>query len=122
MSSDSSAVESALADYVAGRLAADALAPIVAAAFFDARGAERREALRPVLEVVERAAPGMVSLARADGVPGFALAAAGRSVAPAYEAELRRAAAAALEVLPPPGRSGGVLDRLWGAVQRWFAR
>jgi hypothetical protein len=122
MSSDSSAVETALAGYVAGRLTADALAPVVAAAYYGAPAEAQRAALRPVLDVVERAAPGVVALARADGTPGFVVAPGDRAFAPAYETALRDAAAAALRDWPVAARRAGMLDRLWGVMRRWLGR
>jgi hypothetical protein len=122
MSSGSSAVRAALEDYVAGRVTADALAGAVTRAFYGAPGRAGRDALRPVLEVVERAAPGVVALAQAEAVPGFTLAPAERTFPREYEAELKRAAATALAALPAAARGGGMLDRLWAAVQRVFRR
>ena len=126
MSSGRSA-RAALEAYVAGRTPAQEVVPVVAAAFYRKGEVETRDALRPVMAVIERAAPGVVQLARSEGAPGFAIAAAERSFPAAYEAELRRAAETALAVLPAgssqAGEAGpGLLGRLWGAVQRLFAR
>jgi hypothetical protein len=121
-------VRAALEAYVAGRAPAQGVVPVVAAAFYRKGEAGTRDALRPVMAVIERAAPGVVELARTDGAPGFAVAAAERAFPAAYEAELRHAAESALAVLPvgsaPPQGDGspGLLGRLWSAVQRLFTR
>lgn len=122
-------VRAALEAYVAGRAPAQGVVPVVAAAFYRKGAAGTRDALRPVMAVIERAAPGVVELARTAEAPGFAVAAAERSFPAAYEAELRQAAESALAVLPvgsaPPegdGGSPGLLGRLWGALQRLFTR
>lgn len=71
MPSASSPSRSALEDFVAGRLAADRLVAAVAGRYFGAAGRGEKEALRPLIELAERAAPGVVSLARRDGGAGF---------------------------------------------------
>lgn len=112
---------------MAGRAPAQRVVPLVAAAFYRKGEAGTRDALRPVMAVIERAAPGVVQLARTEGAPGFAIAAAERPFPPAYEAELRQAAETALAALragsSQAGEAGpGFLGRLWGAVQRLFVR
>src|SRR2546430_15655748 len=59
----SSAVRETLTAYVAGRVNADHLVAVVTAAYYRGAGGRRREALRPVLDVIERASPGVVELA-----------------------------------------------------------
>lgn len=120
-------VRAALEAYVAGRAPAQGVVPLVAAAFYRKGAVGTREALRPVMAVIERAAPGVVALARTEGTPGFAVAAAERVFPAAYEAELRHAAETALAVLPvgsaESGAGGpGLLGRLWGAVRRLLTR
>src|SRR2546430_4281285 len=51
----SSAVRETLTAYVAGRVKADHVVTVVTAAYYRNGGGRRREALRPVLDVIERA-------------------------------------------------------------------
>jgi len=123
-------VRAALEAFVAGRASAQGVVPLVAAAFYRKAEAETRDALRPLMAVIERAAPGVVELAGTEGAPGFAIATAERSFPAAYEAALRQAAVAALAALPigsggsldEGGSAPGLFVRLWGAVQRLFIR
>jgi len=136
-----SAARRALEGYVAGRLEADRVVAAVTAAYYRETGNERgetgkgkrergaeREALRPVIEVVERAAPGVVELAgRPDG-PGFEVRVVERPFPKQYEAELRRAAEAVLgawntgpdQGAGKPPADGGWMSRLVRAVLRLF--
>src|SRR5579884_1193319 len=89
MPSASFPARDALEGYLAGRVPAEQLVIAVAA------GGER-ERLRPLVEVIDRAAPGVVELAGIAERPGFAIRVVERPFPPAYEAELRRAVAACL--------------------------
>ena len=98
-----SATRRALERYVAGRLEADGVVAAVTAAYYRETGKGKREtgegkreALRPVIEVIERAAPGVVELAGSPDGPGFEVRVLGRSFPKQYEADLRSAAAAVL--------------------------
>lgn len=126
MSSDSSGASQALADFLAGRAKAEQVVAAVAEACYrrGARQESARATLRPVLEVIERAAPGVVELARTEGGAGFDIRLAERPFPKQYEAELRQAAAAALAGMggnrgleTAPGESG-----LWGRVLRAVRR
>jgi hypothetical protein len=120
----------ALADFLAGRAKAERVVAAVADACYR-RGARReaaREALRPVLDVIERAAPGVVDLARIEGGAGFAIRLAERPFPKQYEAELRQAAATALAGMGGSGGLGtasggepGLLARMLRAVRRLFS-
>src|SRR5207248_8879504 len=68
----------------------------VTAAYYRETGKGKLETLRPVVEVIERAAPGMVELAGSPDGPGFEVRVLGRSFPKQYEADLRSAAAAVL--------------------------
>ena len=94
MSSASSA-RGLLEGFAAGRVTPERVAAALAAAYY-AGPVEASAALREVMAIVERAAPGMVELAARDGVPGFDVRPAGRPFPAAAEAELRRAAAVLL--------------------------
>ncbi len=96
MPSASSPVKQALEGYVAGRLQAERLVAAVATAYYRDDGRGMREALRPVVEVIERAAPGVVELVATTDRPGFAIRLAERPFPQQYVADLRSAAAVVL--------------------------
>jgi hypothetical protein len=136
MSSASSPVSDALASYVAGRIKSERVVIAVAAAFYGARGGGERRALQPLIDVIDRASPGIVELGSVAGGVGFEIRLAERPFPRQYEAALRRAAELVLaasgghapgEVQPAasaPGRPAparGVLARLVGAIRRLFS-
>jgi hypothetical protein len=90
-----------LEGYVAGRVPAARLVPAIAAEYYRSVDRRQREALQPVIEVIERAAPGVVKLARTEGGAGFDIGLAERPFSDSHEAELRQAVA-------------GVLAAAWG--------
>lgn len=123
---------------MAGRLPADRFVAVVAGRFYGSAGPAEREALRPVLELAERAAPGVVSLERRDDGAGFEVRVIERLFPASYETALRGAAATALQTgwteLAPAAHSTagsaaaatgakdpGWLARLVGAVRRLFS-
>ena len=122
MSSATSRAEDALAAYVARKLPAEGLIAAVAEAYYRETGRGKRDTLRPLMDVIERAAPGMVELAGSGDAPGFALRAAARPFPGEYEDELRRVAAS---VLGEGGRGKGegysVWRRLTATLRRWFS-
>src|SRR2546425_13213705 len=132
-SSASSPVRLAIAGYVAGRVKPERLVAQVAAAYYDGGKAGEgrrgnREELRPLIDVIERAAPGVVELAGRPGGPGFEIRLAERSFPKRYEAELRRAAETYLlreragEEAGEGGREKGVLlSRVLGVIRRLFS-
>ena len=122
MSSASSPVRSVLEDYVAGRVKAERVVAAVADAYYgrDAGGG-MRDALRPVIEIIERAHPGVVELSGATDRPGFAVRLADRPFPKQYEASLREAASQMLGTpraspIPHPG----FWARAVRAVRRFF--
>jgi hypothetical protein len=125
MPSASFLTEEALAGYVAGRLKAEQLVIAVAAAYYGARDAGSRERLRPLIDVIDRASPGIVELGSVDRGPGFDVRPAERPFPSRYEAELRRAAAAALESGAgrgePRAAHAGVVARVLRALRRLFS-
>ena len=97
----SSPVRDALEAYVAGRLKAERLVIAVSAAYYrDARNGQR-ESLQPLIDVIDRASPGIVELGTATSGPGFDIRLAERPFPKQYEAQLREAAEVVL--------SGGVM-------------
>ncbi len=146
MSAASSPVSDALASYVAGRIKSERVVITVAAAFYGARGGRERGALQPLIDVIDRASPGIVELGSVAGGVGFEIRLAERPFPRQYEAALRRAAEMVLaasgghapgEAAPvaraPSGRAApagpaepaeptrGVLARLVGAIRRLFS-
>lgn len=86
----------ALEGYLAGRLKAERVVVVVAEAYYMGSGGGSREQLRPILEVIERAAPGIVALGRIDGGAGFDIRLAERPFPRGYETALKEAAQAVL--------------------------
>jgi hypothetical protein len=121
MTSSASSVNDALTGYAAGRMTAEQLVGVVAAAYYKGEG--RGERLRPVMDVIERAHPGIVELSGAAVAPGFAVRLAERPFPKQYEAALREAALAVtgaasnLSPLPSPG----FFTRIVRAIRKIFS-
>ncbi len=129
-SSSSSAIRTLLEDYVGGRVPADRLVPAVAEQYYRSGARAGRDGLRPLMDVIERASPGIVQLARVAEGPGFDIRLAERPFPAAHEADLRRAAQSVLEsgsALVGEPRSGapapgdGFWSRFLGRVRRLFS-
>lgn len=128
MSSDSSA-DDVLAGYLAGRVTAEQLVAAVSAEYYRETGNGKRETLRPIIEVVERAHPGVVELKATDGQPGFDVRSTARPFPRRYEAELREAVEKALQSFPVsrsaspemPQRTPSLLQRIVTAIRRVFS-
>ena len=136
MSSASSPVRAVLEGYVAGRVQAERVAAAVAEAYYgDPKGLPggrggrgTREGLKPLMEIVERAHPGVIALAGTAEKPGFAVRLAERPFPKEYEGALREAVQAVLaggvtdartrppSPVPPPG----LWSRLYSAVRNLF--
>src|SRR3989441_12699204 len=114
MPSGSSPVKEALEAYVAGRVKAERLVVAVAAEYYrDAlnpkglpNGRGKREMLRPLIDVIDRASPGIVELGTVQGGSGFDVRLAERPFPKQYEPQLREAAEAVLS-------GGGMRDAGW---------
>src|SRR5437879_3417779 len=114
MPSGFSPVKEALEAYVAGRVKAERLVVAVAAEYYrDAlnpkglpNGRGKREMLRPLIDVIDRASPGIVELGTVQGGSGFDVRLAERPFPKQHEPELRRAAEAVLS-------GGGMRDAGW---------
>jgi hypothetical protein len=141
-SSASSAVRTLLAGYLDGRVPADRLIPALAAEYYRTGDQPTRDALRPIMDVIERAAPGVGQLARTAGGAGFEIRLAERMFPASDEAELRRAVSSTLgawggdggkaaagatspgEGSPAGQRASeapGFLTRIFQAVRRLFS-
>jgi hypothetical protein len=142
-SSASSAVRTLLAGYLDGRVPADRLIPALAAEYYRTGDQRTRDALRPIMDVIERAAPGVGQLARTAGGAGFDIRLAERMFPASDEAELRRAVSSTLgawggggggkaSVGATPAGKGvpegqrapeapGFLTRIFQAVRRLFS-
>jgi hypothetical protein len=106
----SSLVRRELEEYVAGRGGVTRVVTAVMDAYYRDGESGKREVLRPVIDVIDRAAPGVVELAAAGDTPGFRVRLAERPFPERYVHELRLAAGVALREwspdpaapLPPP--------------------
>src|SRR3989475_11090289 len=128
--SSGSSVNDALTAYLAGRMTADRVVAAVAAAYYREQGAGSRGQLRPIIEVIERAHPGVVELSGSAEKPGFGVRLAERPFPKRYEGELRAAvqilvgarhAAPLHDPAPSVIPARGILSRLIGAVRRLFS-
>ena len=123
--SSATSVNDALAGYAAGRVTAQQLVGVVVTAYWSQElGARNRELLRPIIEVIEKAHPGVVELASTQDRPGFAVRLAERPFPKKYEADLRDAVAPVLNrestVPDSPARRPGLFERLVNAIRRVF--
>ncbi|HXF95271.1 MAG TPA: hypothetical protein VNI61_04145 [Gemmatimonadales bacterium] len=91
--------------------------------YYREAGRAAREAFRPVIEVIERAAPGGVELTRAEASPGFALRPGARVFPKEFEPDLRTAVETAMLRSGEPGGpqgDGRLLTRIVRALRRLF--
>jgi hypothetical protein len=126
MSSASSAAKELLAGYVAGRVPAVRLVAAIAVEYYRSPDAKQRAALRPVMDVIERAAPGVARLARTESGAGFDIQLAERPFPETFETSLKEAAAGALQqwgTSPAAGTAtgSGFWGRLFDRVRRLFS-
>jgi hypothetical protein len=119
--SSATSVNEALRGYAAGRVSAQQLVEVVAAAHYGERGAGSREQLRPLIEIIERAHPGIVELSGSSEKPGFGVRLAERPFPKRFEAELRQAVeglvTAPRSLLPAPS----LFSRIVRAIRRAFS-
>ena len=128
--SSASSVNDALTGYAAGRVTAAQLAGVVAAAYYGAGDSGLGAWLKPLIEIIERAHPGVVELSGSAEKPGFGVRLAERPFPKRYEGELRAAvqilvgarhAAPLHDPAPSVIPARGILSRLIGAVRRLFS-
>src|SRR5712691_7330067 len=118
--SSATSVNSALADYTAGRMTAQQFVGVVAAAYYGDGGRGTRDGLKPVIDVIERAHPGIVELAAASDKPGFSVRLAERPFPKRLENELRQAVASLVTLPPSPVPLPTLLTRIVRAIRRVF--
>jgi len=116
-------VNDALTAYLAGRVPAAKVVAVVAAEYYRNRGVGSGEWLRPVIDEIERAHPGIVELkGTADG-PGFSVRLQERPCPKQFEGSLRAAAERVLGTgkdhspLPTPN----FFSRILRAIRRVFS-
>ena len=119
----SSPVRRELEEFVAGRGKPERVVIAAAVAYYREAGGGMRQALRPVIDVIDRASPGIVELGSVSGAAGFEVRLAERPFPGRYEDELRRAAEAALAGLPVVDApvAPGLLRRVLGAIRRMLS-
>src|SRR3989449_3547067 len=96
MPSASSPVKDALESYVAGRVKPERLVIAISAAYYGDSTNGNRESLQPLIDVIDRASPGIVELGTATSGPGLHIRLARRPFPKQYEAQLREAAGVVL--------------------------
>ena len=127
-----SPVKDALEAYVAGRVKADRVVAAVVTAYYAKRESGNGTALRALVDVIERAAPGVVELSGSANRPGYGVRLAERPFPREYEPQLRVAVAAYLRRDTAAGEGGGwssvaqsrpgVVERLLGIVRKLVGR
>jgi hypothetical protein len=121
--SSASFANDVLAGYAAGRVSAEQLVAAVTAAYYRERETERRELLRPIIELIERAHPGVVELSGNGERPGFAVRLAERPFPKRYEPELRQMVAGLVAAAgsPPSLPAASLLTKILRAIRRVFS-
>ena len=121
--SSATSVNDALAGYAAGRLTAQQLVGAVATAYWSQEpGARNRELFRPIIEVIEKAHPGIVELTGTQDRPGFAVRLAERPFPKRYDAELRSAVEAVVIAPAPDSQlpAPSLFTRIVRAIRKIF--
>ena len=110
-----SSIRPVLEGYLAGRVKAERVVAEVASAYYRDERREKRDGLRPIIDVIERAAPGVVELAGAANRPGFLIKAAERPFPREYETQLRLA----VELVLGGGGGGARRGRVGSSLACW---
>jgi hypothetical protein len=119
--SSAPSVNDALTDYLAGRTPAEKVVTVVAAEYYQGRGMGNGDWLRPVIEVIERAHPGIVELSAATGSPGFSVRLAERPFPKRFEGQLRQAIEAIVTIPHSPVPVPGWFTRIIRAIRNVFS-
>jgi hypothetical protein len=101
-------------------MTAQQLVGVVAAEYYREEGSAKQDGLRPLMDVIERAHPGVVELVGTADKPGFAVRLAERPFPKRYEAELKKAVEAMATLPASPVPRPGLWQRVVGAVRRLF--
>ena len=119
----SSSVRQELEGFVAGRVRPERVVIAVSAAYYRDSRNGNRESLQPLIDVIDRASPGIVVLGIVAGGAGFEIRLAERPFPKEYAPELRRAAEAVLTGMGN-GETGKVeptnATGLWAWIRRLF--
>ena len=123
--SSATSINDVLSGYLSGKVTAERVVAAVAAEYYQETGNGKREAWRPIVDVIERAHPGIVELTGSQEKPGFAVRLAERPFPQRYEAELRQATERVLTNTFPVSRvpypeKPGLLKRIVAAIRRVF--
>ena len=102
-------------------MSAQQLVGVVAAEYYRETGRGKREGLRPLMDVIERAHPGVVELTGSQEKPGFAVRLAERPFPKRYEAELRQAVEAITTLPASPVPRPGFFSRIIAAIRKAFS-
>jgi hypothetical protein len=112
--------------YLAGHLSAEQLIATVTADYYRETRHGKRETLRPIMEVIEKAHPGIIELRGRAEKPGFAITVAGRPFPKQFEPELRQVITAVLGTGVVPGAAGtvrpGFFARIFRAIGAMFGK
>src|SRR3970040_2437696 len=111
MSHASAPVRAVLEGYVAGRVKAERVVEAVAKAYYGAGGRGTREGLGPIVEIIERAHPGVIELAGTAETPGVAARLPDRPFPREFEPALRAAVEAILVGAPVGAQHASPLHR-----------
>jgi len=124
--SSASSVNEALTGYAAGRVTAQQLVAVVAAAYYGDGHSGLGTRLKPLMEIIERAHPGVVELSGNGEKPGYAIRLAERPFPKRHEAELREAVQNIVGAQPaapnpePPAPSPSFIARIIRAIRNVF--
>jgi hypothetical protein len=117
-------VRDALEGFVAGRVTAEQLVAAVTADYYGTRESGLGTRLKPLMEIIERAHPGVVELSGNGEKPGYAIRLAERPFPKRHEAELREAVQIIVGAQPnpePPAPNPGFIARIFRAIRNVFS-
>ena len=115
-------VNETLRGYLAGDVTAAQLSAVIAGAYYRETGNGRRETFRPIMDVIERAHPGVVELKAAEQSPGFEVRLAERPFPKRFDAALRQAVELALATFPDHTvERPSFFRRIVAAIRRVFS-